>query len=203
LKASIGWITKIPDMSAITPSAVTKILKKILRLNLARQDFEGVKALAEWLIANPVDPLTPIFRPCMAGIVTTYARSFIRNDGIGRLEELFTDFDDDFLKDTHAKLLRLRHAMYAHRDTSTLDSFTYAGSDVGNSYQLRVRIDDSMVVGLCSNAPELNPENLPNVVRLCTLQARRAHDAVAKLLPLVMKGKKYPPRIYTAGVDFP
>jgi len=190
-------------MSAITPSVVTKILKKILRLNLARQDFEGVKALAERLIANPVDPLTPIFRPYMAGIVTTYARSFIRNDGIGRLEEPFTDFDDQVLKDTHAKLMRLRHAIYAHRDSSTVGSFTYAKPDVGKSYQLQVRIDDSAVVGLCSNAPELNPENLPNVVRLCTLQARRGHDAIAKLLPLVMKGKKYPPRMYTGGVDFP
>jgi hypothetical protein len=190
-------------MNTIKHPNTEKILKEILRLNLARQDFLGVKALAESLVANPVDPLTPIFRPYMAGIVTTYARSFVRNDGIGRLEKPFTDFDDEALKDAHAKLLRLRHAAYAHRDTSTVRSFTYAGPDISKSYQLQVRIDDSGNFGLCSNAPELNPENLPNVVKLCALQGQRAHDTVAKLLPLVIKEKNYSPGLYTAGVDFP
>lgn len=190
-------------MSTTRQPNVEKILKEILRLNLARQDFLGVKALAESLVANPVDPLTPIFRPHMAGIVTTYARSFVRNDGIGRLEEPFTDFEDEALKDTHTKLLRLRHAAYAHRDTSTVGSFTYAGLGESKSYQLQVRIDESGSLSLCSRAPELNPQNLPNVVKLCELQSQRAHDAGVKLLTLVMNGKKYPPGTYTAGVDFP
>jgi hypothetical protein len=180
-----------------------KILKKILKLNLARQDFLGVKALAERLVANPVNPLNPIFRPCMAGIVTTYARSFVRNDGIGRLGVPFVDFEDDSLKETHVKLLRLRHRAYAHRDSLAVASLTKAAGDSAREcYRLQVRVDEGANFSLCSNAPELNPENLPNVVRLCDFQSQRVNAAVVQLLPLVMK-RDYPPGIYTAGVNFP
>jgi hypothetical protein len=76
--------TKHPDTA--------KILKEILRLNLARQDFIGVQRVAEKLLAHPVDPSDLIFRPLMAGIVTTYSRSFGQNDGIGPLGKSFHGF---------------------------------------------------------------------------------------------------------------
>jgi hypothetical protein len=186
----------------MTEARTEKILKEISRLNLARQDFLGVKALAEKFIANPIDPLDPIFRPCMAGIVTTYSRSFVRNDGLGPLGEPFISFDDESLKDTHAKLLRLRHKAYAHRDTLAVSSFTGVENSASGCYQLQIRVDDGGNYSLCSNAPELDPENLPNVVKLCAFQSQRTNDAVVKLLRLVIK-RDYPPGIYTTGVDFP
>ena len=188
-------------MSATKHADTAKILKEILRLNLARQDFIGVQRLAEKLLAHPVHPSNLIFRPLMAGIDTTYSRSFGQNDGIRPLGKSFTVFNDRSLDDTHGKLLRLRHGAYAHRDTSAVGTFT--GTDTDKSYQLQIRFDDSENPSLCSNAPELDPENLQNVVKLCSFQSQRALDAARKLLALVTKGKKYAPGTYTAGVDFP
>lgn len=190
-------------MSAIKQTHPQKIERSILRLNLARQDFLGVKALSEKLIQNPVDPRDFIFRPYMAGIVTTYSRSFGQNDGIGPLGRAFSIFADEALRDTHAKLLRLRHQAYAHRDALAGASFTSAEPGGANCYKLQVRVENSGTVSLCSNAPELNPENLPNIVALCALQNQRVEDAVVKLLRTVMKDKKYQPGTYTYGLGFP
>jgi hypothetical protein len=190
-------------VTATTQPNPDKAEKAILRLNLARQDFLGVKNLAETLMKNPLDPRDFVFRPYIAGIVTTYCRSFLRNDGIGPLGRAFRTFDDEALKDTHDKLLRLRHRAYAHRDALAASFFTSATGALVDCYKLRVRVENDGIISLCSNAPELNPENLPNIVALCALQSERASDAVAKLLRSVMKRKSYPPGTYTWGSGFP
>ena len=143
INRDLRWQKNGIQMKALKQPKIERILKNILRLNLARQDFLGVKLLAEQLVANPIDPLSPLFRPYMAGIVTTYARGFVRNDGIGRLDESFTNFSDGVLEDTHHKLLRLRHAAYAHRDASGAVLFSFAEPGVRKSYKLQARIDDN------------------------------------------------------------
>jgi hypothetical protein len=124
--------------------------------------------------------------------------------GCGDAVEVITqDFDDGHLEDTHSKLLRLRHWAYAHRDVLAGGSFSKStGDNATECYRLQVRVDNSGKFSLCSNAPELNPKNLPNVIRLCDVQSERVHNAVVELLRLVIK-RKYPPGTYTAGIDFP
>jgi hypothetical protein len=185
-----------------TPDSAA-LLKRFVRLVLARQDFLAVRTLAEMLIAKPVVSEHLIFRPLMAGIVVTYARSFMSNVGIGRLDQPFRSFTDSTMANTHEKLLRCRDGLYAHRDASK--SFTIHPSSAPDLYTPRIRIDtdDNLKFGVCANAPELNPENLPDVVRLCSLQSDRVEKEIGKLWPVLTEGKKYRRGTYTVGVNFP
>src|SRR5205823_1087801 len=137
------------------------------------------------------------------GIVVTYARSFKSNLGIGSLGNAFATFPDAILADTHRKLLALRDAMYAHRDKSK--SFTRSGQTATPLYQLQIRFEnaDNTAIACSSNAPELNPANLPNVVKLCEFQSNKIQTEISKLLPNITGGKRYSPGTYTVGVDFP
>jgi len=185
------------------PANRSGLVKKFLQLNLAREDFRAVKKLTEMFIAKPLAETDLMFRPIMAGIVVTYARSFKSNNGIGLLKEPFISFSDTVLAKTHETLLRCRNGLYAHRDISK--SFTTDASNTVELYRLRIRIDtdENLEFAVCSNAPELNPMNLPNVVKLCSLQSGRAQAEIGKLWPVLTNGKKYRPGTYTFGADFP
>jgi hypothetical protein len=180
-----------------TPPSLRQIIKRLVRLNLARQDFLGSKTLAERLVTNPVDPRDMMFRPLMAGIVVTYARAFRGNEGIGLLDDAFAKFPDATLTEIHKKLLQFRDKLYAHRDALDANVFTRHPSNSADLYQLQIRFDDGGNFSCCSNAPEVNPEHLPTIVKLCDLQAAKVNRAVVELLPHLTKGRKFKPGTYT------
>lgn len=181
-----------------TPQGLRRIIKRLVRLNLARQDFLGSKMLAERLIASPVDPRDMIFRPLMAGIIVTYARAFQGNDGIGLLDDAFEKFSDPALSEIHKKVLQFRDKLYAHRDASDAAMFTRpTSSSAPDLYQLQIRFDDAGNFSCCSNAPELNPQHLPNIVKLCDIQAAKTNSAVVGLLPHLTKGRTFKSGTYT------
>lgn len=183
-----------------------KVSKELCRLNLASQDFRSVKAMADNLIANPVPWSDYRFRPFMAGIVVTYCRSFVRNDGIGPLGKKFATFDDEIMRVTHQRLKDMRNGVYGHRDREISKSFTRDALSTKEPYVFEIRFEDAenTRVSCNPNAPELNPENLSNIVKLCSLQADRVAKDITKLILSLAQGKKYPPgRMLTLGVDFP
>jgi hypothetical protein len=179
-----------------------KLLNRLTRLILAKTAFAQARVLAEQLMANRVDPEDLTFSPQIAGVVVTYARSFTSAQGIGALEEAFSRFDDTSLRDMHSKLVDMRNKLYAHRDFGGAQKFTIEPSGP-KPYQVLVRIDLNGIPWFSPSAPEMNPQLLPEVVRLCRFQENRATSAVLDLLPHLQNGKKYPPGSYTLGVDFP
>jgi hypothetical protein len=191
-------------MNVNKPPDIAKLTKQLLRLNLARLHFDQAKALAEKLIAQPIDPLDSTLSPQIASIVVTYARSFGENNGIGALPELFTNFTDNEMRETHGLLINLRNKLYAHRDALVSESFTLHSSVLVEPYKLQIRFEEDGGFAFNSHAPEMYPANLPSIARLCGMQNERANAEIKKLLPVITKGKKYPVgTIYTVGVDFP
>jgi hypothetical protein len=190
-------------MSAIKPLDTAKLTKQLVRLNLARLHFNQAKALTEKIIAELTDPLDLTLSPQIAGVVVTYARSFGENDGIGTLPNLFTNFADTEMKETHDLLINLRNKLYAHRDALDSKLFTYHSSVLVEPYKLQIRFEENGDFACNSHAPEMYPANLPRVAQLCRLQDERAEAEIKKLLKVTTKGKKYPAGTYTVGVDFP
>ena len=175
----------------------------MIRLVLARTAFAQTRALAESLAAASIDPESLTFSPQIAGVVVTYARSFTGGEGLGVLEEKFIKFDDVELQNMHSKLIDIRNKIYAHRDVDGVSAFTLDPSATAVPYQLLVNINAAGELAFSPSAPELNPQLLPAVIRLCRVQENRAIAAVLDLLPHLQKGKIYPPGRYTLGVDFP
>src|SRR5882724_3014077 len=115
-------------MNTSNPADTIELTEQFVRLNLAWLHFLQAKALAEKLIAQPIDPLDLTLSPQIAGVIVTYAKSFVGNNGIGKLGEPFTNFTDQEMSDTHNLLINLRHKLYAHRDAQAVKSFTLHSS---------------------------------------------------------------------------
>lgn len=122
---------------------------------------------------------------------------------MGPVSGLFETFDDKALQETHDKLLKARNEVYAHRDVNAANSFVYDSSPPQSPYQLRIEIKDEGGIIALPSTPDLNPEILSFIVRLCDFQSQRVVAELGKILPLITGEKKYKPGIYTVGIDFP
>jgi hypothetical protein len=186
---------KAPDTSALT--------KHFTRLVFADESFRQAKMLADQMITTGLDPYSNLFTPMMTGIVVTYAKNFNEANGMGPVPRLFERFADNVMQETHDKLLKARNELYAHRDVIAAKSFVYDSVPQTSPYQLRIDIKDEGGIVALPSTPELNPEHLPFIVRLCDFQSRRIAIELGKILPLIKGDKTYKPGRYTVGLDFP
>ena len=173
------------------------------RLSFADVSFVQVRALAEYMIACNLDTLSPPFSPMMAGLVVTYAKNLVSADGIGPLNAIFSQFTDSRMQEIHDKLIHARHRLYAHRDALSAKTFTYDNDSPVDPYEVKIQIRKGEPATVLSGVPELPCEFLPFIVELCMLQRARVESELMRIVPIMTKGKRYGPGIYTVGVDFP
>ena len=186
------------------PPILPALARQFARLNIADLAFRQCKALAEHMIAEHLDATSLLFTPQMAGVVVTYAKNFVSADGIGPVPTLFGSFTDAALQDTHDKLMDARHKLYAHRDATAAQTFTYDDASPVVPYQVRVELRKGETSFTALPAiPELNPTILSFVVRLCDFQSERVRTEFSRIIPIMTAGKTYKAGFYTVGIDFP
>ena len=67
--------------------------RALQRLTLAQTAFRQARALCEHMEKLKLEPHEEIASAMMAGIVVSYVRPFVRNDGIGQLPKRYSEFE--------------------------------------------------------------------------------------------------------------
>jgi hypothetical protein len=202
--AELGVVTPLEPVVSRNAPNIQALARHFARLTITDLAFRQCKALAEHMIDEHLDVLSPLFTPQMAGVVVTYAKNFVSAESFGSLKEPFIRFTDDAMQETHDKLIDARNKLYAHRDAAAARSFIYDNASPRVPYQVRVELRKGETSFTAfRGVPELNPTILPFIIRLCDLQIERVRVEVSRIIPIMTADKTYKAGIYTVGIDFP
>ena len=132
----------------------------------------------------------------MAGVVVSYVRPFLRNDGVGSLPGKFSKFgkDEPFGK-YHDILIEARHWVYAHRDNQNAPNLNGGTvSDETVSEVILTLRKDGYSVSI--NEPQISTKQLINFGALCAYQHNRINEAVGDLIISIMENHKIREGVY-------
>jgi hypothetical protein len=171
------------------------------RLTLAQTAFRQARALAEHMQRLDLDPHHEIASAMMAGIVVSYARPFLRSDGIGPLPRRYSEFAEGSpFAFIHQTMLDARHWVYAHRDHQNTPNLAggHVSHNVVSEVVLTLRRDGYSV---SINEPQILPTQLSNFQALCSFQHNRINEEVGDLIIALMKDHKIGIGVYELGDD--
>ncbi len=174
------------------------LLKKraLRRLTLAQTAFRQARFLCEHMEQAKVESHEEIASAMMAGIVVSYVRPFIRNDGIGPLPRKYSEFEEGSpYKGIHNTMLEARHWVYAHRDNCNAPNL--AGSKVSEEIVSELVLtlrEDGYSVSI--NEPQISVKQLVNFRSLCSFQNNRINEEVGDLITSIMDGEKIGVGVY-------
>lgn len=181
-----------------------KIIHQVRRLAIASDSFQQCLALVAHMRRSNLDIFDDLYPPMIAGVVVTYAKNFNQADGLGPLPGLFTKFPEASLETAHARLIKARNELYAHRDVS---AHRMKGNDgVMVEYPVHVRINDDNNAFLFEpHLIDIPPKRLPDIEQLLQFQMTRLQDDLDGKLALVVDfDKDYKQGVtYVLGKDFP
>ncbi len=173
--------------------------KTLHRLTLAQTAFRQAKRLCEHMEKLNLDPGDELASSMMSGIVVSYARPFLRSDGIGSLPKKYASFEQDpaFGK-YHGILMEARHWVYAHRDN--VNAPNLAGGSVNQDIVTEVIINlkkDGYSVSI--NEPQIYSSQLKNFIALCSYQHNRINEEVGDLIIHLMDTHSICEGVYKIG----
>ena len=171
--------------------------KRVLqRLTLAQTAFRQARLLCEHMEQIKVESHEEITSAMMAGVVVSYVRPFIRNDGIGPLPKKYSEFEEGSpYKAVHNTMLEARHWVYAHRDICNAPNL--AGSKVTEEIVSEIILTlrkDGYSVSI--NEPQILVKQLPKFRSLCSFQNNRINEEVGELIRSIMDDEKIGVGVY-------
>jgi len=140
-----------------------KLLHKkraLQRLTLAQTAFRQARALCEHMEQMTLGPHEEIASAMITGIVVSYVRPFVRNDGIGPLPKKYSEFlEGSPFKNIHNTMLEARHWVYAHRDNQNAPNLGggNVSQDIVSEVVLTLRKDGYSV---SINEPQISTKQL-------------------------------------------
>lgn len=176
----------------------SKLALELRRYTLARGAFSQALALCDHALSLD-SPTTDLAASLMAGIVVTYSRPFLKNDGVGQLPATYGTFNgDSALQHIHETALSARNWVYAHRDN--INSPDLAGSIFPPEKASYVRLDitpsgHSTLIF----EPAIAHSEISKFRSLVQYQARRAQADVTQLVNAVKQHFQLAPGSYRIG----
>ncbi len=170
--------------------------RALQRLTLAQTAFRQARALCQHMERLKLEPHEEIASAMMAGIVVSYVRPFVRNDGIGQLSKRYSEFEKGSpFEKIHNTMLEARHWVYAHRDNQNTPNL--GGGNVSNDIVSEVILTlkrDGYSVSI--NEPQISPKQLLNFQALCAFQHDRVNEEVGDLIMAIMEEHDIGPGAY-------
>lgn len=170
--------------------------RALQRLTLAQTAFRQARALCEHMEQLKLEPHEEIASAMMAGIVVSYVRPFVRNDGIGQLPKKYSEFDEGSpFENIHNTMIEARHWVYAHRDNQNAPNLGggRVSQDVVSEVTLTLRRDGYSV---SINEPQISTKQLVNFQALCSFQHNRINQEVGDLIMSIMDEHKISIGVY-------
>lgn len=170
--------------------------RALQRLTLAQTAFRQARSLCEHMEQMKIESSEEIASAMMAGIVVSYVRPFVRNDGIGPLPKKYSEFEEGSpYKRIHNIMLEARHWVYAHRDNRNAPNL--AGSKINEEIVSEVILTlrkDGYSVSI--NEPQIFVNQLVNFKSLCSFQNNRINEEVGDLIISIMDDEKLGVGVY-------
>jgi len=104
-------------MAAHSPSR-SKQKKELHKLAVARSDVFSAQKTCRLILERVSGLADELYAPLFYAAVVSYGRPFVDNKSTGALSRHWSDFSDHRLRATHNKLLKTRHELVAHSDSS-------------------------------------------------------------------------------------
>jgi len=179
-------------------------ISQLKRLKLACQSMFLVKRACEAALKR-TDLSEDEVCVTGAGIAALYASPFTEGTGLGKLEDKFSSFADDQMRETHDGLIAYRNAFVAHRDLSNTD--IYVNSETGEKlpfYSTLVTITKEGVVYTHAHFMTFSLAQFERVQVLAAFQLERLEKKSDKLFEQVRKrSRTTSPGTYVLGHDYP
>lgn len=137
----------------------------------------------------------------MAGIVVSYVRPFVRNDGIGQLPKRYSEFEKGSgFEKIHNTMIEACHWVYAHRDNQNAPNLGggNVSQDVVSEVTLTLRRDGYSV---SINEPQISTKQLVNFLALCSFQHSRINQEVGDLIISIVDEHKIDMGVYEIRED--
>ena len=176
------------------------ISKNLRHLACAELTFSEAQGLAE-LLQNIDHSNSPHFltSPMMAGIVVTYARNFTQSNGMRGLSDVYTNFPDSALQQTHDSLMQARHTIYAHRDYTALSQRSDPHNPEQKGHDVTIIFHDEFTgFDFDVASPQQDPGTLPEIIRLCMFQRTRISEELKTIIERCLPAD----HSYVAGVAY-
>jgi hypothetical protein len=175
--------------------------RALQRFTLAQTAFRQARALCEHMEKLKLGPHEEIASAMMAGIVVSYVRPFVRNDGIGHLPKRYSEFEKGSpFESIHKTMLEARHWVYAHRDNQNAPNLGggNVSQDVVSEVILTLRRDGYSV---SINEPQISAKQLVYFQALCSFQHNQINEEVGDLIISIMDEHKIGPGVYEIRDD--
>lgn len=141
---------------------------------------------------------------CLAtGIIVSYVRPFMQNDGLAQLNSRFGSFTDSAMGKLHRALIEARNISYGHTDVKTEPKDLALSLTSEQRQKIGIHLDESGRARWFLLQNSLPVEYFPHVIKLAEFQKERLHQASTEMLQHLCKGRAFRPGTYTLGIDFP
>jgi hypothetical protein len=187
----------------MTPDQQQKVARQIARLAVASDCFQQCLSLLKHIQELNLDEDSDIWAPMFAGVVTTYARSFISAEGLGPLAASYSKFPDTRLDSAHKKMIEARNMFYAHQDITHSKKHSKSSTvPIRVFVNLKPTLDGFLFTPMLV---ELSLARLPDIVELIQFQLERLiKDLSTKNSIIIDFDRPYDlDHTYELGVDFP
>ncbi len=158
------------------------------RLTLAQTAFRQAKRLCEHMEKLEIDQKDELASSMMSGIVVSYARPFLRSDGIGPLPNKYSLFEESSgFGRYHDILIEARNWVYAHRDNVNAPNLSggKVSDDVVTEVIVCLKKDGGYSVSI--NEPQISISQLKYFNALCSHQHNRINEEVGDLIAHLVK----------------
>lgn len=148
-------------------------------------------------------PLPKELLDCMmGGIVVSYARSFMQNDGVSSLPDVFSTFPNKGFASLHKAILESRNKRYAHASRIyDPEHFTIGNKDEMRKVFIVIAPDGRVKTNLSREG--LPIEWVPRIHELAIFQRQRIRSEGNQRIESIVTRYRVRPGRYELGKDFP
>jgi hypothetical protein len=140
-----------------------------------------------------------LYYPLYCAIIVCYSRPFTDNKPHGSLGKKWYTFDEDFLDDTHKKVLSARHELIAHSDMTVKEAMIVPpGVKIGEDKGKPIISD---YVGVKTTMYYYPRPLFEDIHKLCLYQGSRISDAIDDLLKELYEGMDLPNSSFKIRMD--
>jgi hypothetical protein len=172
----------------------TEETRKFWLMLYAMDAFKKCIRCCESLLEDGIKPSDPYYLPMITGILTMYGKSFHRNWGVGKLDDIIIP---EAHKNLHEVMIRDRDKIHAHADAEGIDTW------FGNANQVRlIKNNESGFSWFVPTSLSFDEDEIKNIIELCQALIMKLDYHTTKYEKKVIKEiKRLSPGEYVLNID--
>lgn len=170
--------------------------KELFKLVVARSDFLISRKTCKIILERVSGFEDELYAPLFHAAVVAYGRPFVDNKTTGVLSRHWTRFSDPHLQKTHDDLLKTRHELVAHSDSSVRSI-----KIVPPGYRPNESLPASEYVGLTVSSYYYPPQRFVDTFNTCGNLIARLNRRIDELLADLYSDQELPAEPFPLNFD--